>query len=72
MRAARHAGLKIMSDEALINFIVETLEKSQRVKIWDSRNEISLETIAKIKEAITQVKNQAINDHILKVFGAPR
>lgn len=61
-----------MSDEALINFIVETLEKSQRVKIWDSRNEISLETIAKIKEAITQVKNQAINDHILKVFGAPR
>lgn len=58
-----------MSDEALINLIIDELEKSQKVKIWDSQNQVPQETVNLIKAAIGKVKDGAIKEHILTTFG---
>lgn len=57
-----------MSDNQLINYIIEELEKSQKVQIWNAQNEIPDEVINKIKLALQQVKDQAINDYLKKII----
>lgn len=58
-----------MSDNAFFNLIIETLEKEQKVQIWSSQNPMSEEAVNKIMKALKDVKNQAIKEHILELFG---
>lgn len=58
-----------MSDGAFLNKIIEILEKSQGVKIWDSQNPVKDETIKQMMDALRDVKDKAVKDHILDIFG---
>jgi hypothetical protein len=60
-----------MSDGALLNEIIQILEKSQNVKIWDSQNELKSETILKLRELVREHVNSEINKHVIKKFGVP-
>lgn len=58
-----------MSDGTCLNKIIEILEKNQGVKIWDSQNPISDETIKQLMVVLQEKKDQAIKEHILDLFG---
>ena len=54
----------------LLNKIIETLEKSQNVKIWDSKNPITNETIEKLKSLVHEYRDKEIDNHVVKLFGS--
>lgn len=59
-----------MSDGMLLNKIIETLEKSQGIKIWTSPNPITKETEAQLKALVHEYRDSEINKHVVNLFGA--
>lgn len=60
----------IISDGRFINEVISALEKDQGVILGKEPNPIKPETIKKILELMQELKDEAINAHILNLFGS--